>query len=127
MDTFPEKEHFDRGFTDGLQYGRTIGFQDMLKKGKFHGQDLGNLLAQIFVDMHLLLDRLQDDKKRAQVDDLIRQVLEYPLDNETDETKDERLEKLKQKHKEYALIYGMELAGLEVDNNGNNKKKHLEF
>jgi hypothetical protein len=119
MESFPETEHYDRGFKDGLKYGREIGYEDMLKEGKLHGADLGNLLGQIYTDLGHLLNKLNDEKKRKQVELLMQQVLEYPLDNEVDASKEERLESIKKKHKEYALIYGMELVDI--------TKKNLDF
>lgn len=123
MNSFPESEHYERGYREGLEYGRSIGFQDMLKEGKLHGQDLGHLLGQVYVDMSALKDRLPDEKKKQQIEALLAQVLEYPLDNEIGEGKEEGLERIKRKHKEYSLIYGMELL---CDDSLDNKKS-LEF
>ena len=108
MDSFPETEYYQKGFRDGLEYGRQNGYEEMLLEGELYGRELGTLISTIYKDIYTIAQKVTEEKKLASLHKLMQEILEYPLDNGTDPTKDARLDRIKNKHRELTLLHGME-------------------
>ena len=112
MDSFPETEYYQSGYRDGLEYGKQKGHEEMQLEGELHGRELGSLLGSIYKDIYDLAHKVTEEKKLSALHKLMRDILEYPLDNETDPSKGVRLENIKNRHRELVLMFGLESVSI---------------
>jgi flagellar biosynthesis/type III secretory pathway protein FliH len=118
MDSFPETEFYEKGYQDGIEYGAQKGREEMFLEGESYGQELGSLLGTLYKDLYNLSQKVSEEKKLLLLQKLMRDILEYPLDNETDPTKEERLEHIKNRHRELVLLYKLESVSLSSKDDG---------
>jgi predicted transposase YdaD len=119
MDSFPETEYYQKGFSDGIKYGKQKGREEMLLEGEEYGRELGIMLSTIYTDLHTLTQKICDEKKLASLHKLMQDILEYPLDNETDPLKEGQLERIKNKYRELTLLYGLETVSISTKSGKN--------
>ncbi len=96
------------GFHEGIEAGRLAGSQEGWELGIEAGRKLGLALSVMLTDTLEALDHSTVDRKGAdKLRRLALDILDFPLDNQEDPEKEEKLCRLQARHKEICITYGV--------------------